>query len=95
MNTENPVKGEPAVAEEKWHGTSGGYTNHSCRCDACKKAWATMVKDMRLRRKSAPTPDHVHGTENGYGNYGCRCDDCRTAWSTACRIRRQKKADKQ
>lgn len=26
------------------HGTSGGYTNHRCRCDLCKKAWREAHK---------------------------------------------------
>lgn len=26
---------------ERWHGTSGGYSNHRCRCDECKRAWAS------------------------------------------------------
>jgi len=28
---------EPANAE--WHGTLNGYTNHSCGCVDCKRAW--------------------------------------------------------
>ena len=23
---------------ETWHGTAGGYTNHACRCEACREA---------------------------------------------------------
>ncbi len=23
---------------EPWHGTSGGYTNHGCRCERCREA---------------------------------------------------------
>jgi hypothetical protein len=26
--------------DEDWHGTLGGYTNHDCRCQLCKKAHA-------------------------------------------------------
>lgn len=65
--------------DEPWHGTRGGYTNHHCRCDACRAALAQAVRVARARRKAAPTPDYVHGTTNGYSNYGCRCTACRTA----------------
>ncbi|MCD6056536.1 MAG: hypothetical protein K0R44_8 [Thermomicrobiales bacterium] len=32
-----------------WCGTSGGYGNHHCRCDACRAANAAMAKDWRDR----------------------------------------------
>lgn len=26
------------MSAEAWHGTIGGYTNHGCRCTACRAA---------------------------------------------------------
>lgn len=41
--------------KEGWHGTAGGYTNHSCRCDECREAWRKYHTkggyDKRLRDK--------------------------------------------
>lgn len=31
------------------HGTSNGYTNLKCRCDACRAAWAAYKRDCTLR----------------------------------------------
>lgn len=27
-----------------WCGTPGGYTNHRCRCERCREAWAIAHK---------------------------------------------------
>lgn len=57
------------------HGTPGGYTNHACRCDLCKAAWAAAKYELRHRHH-----DYIpHGTDGGYTNYMCRCEACRTA----------------
>lgn len=64
---------------ETWHGTSGGYTNHKCRCDECRAAWAAAFKRWRHSRQGR-CPDTAHGTDNGYLNYGCRCDECKAAY---------------
>ena len=70
------------ITTEKWHGTAGGYSNHRCRCDRCRKAWAVEVAASKNRRAARPIPPRVHGTQNGYGNYKCRCPECTRAWST-------------
>lgn len=41
-----------SAANERWHGTSGGYTNHHCKCIRCLDAWATDVA-ARNQKKSA------------------------------------------
>lgn len=65
-----------------WHGTTGGYSNHGCRCPQCRKAWAAYCR----KRKRERTPENApHGTTNGYHNYRCRCDRCRAAWAAASR----------
>lgn len=33
------------------HGTSWGYRNHGCRCDACSEAHSVQQKGYRLQRK--------------------------------------------
>ena len=33
------------------HGTVTGYTNHKCRCDDCRGAWAAYVKTYRASNK--------------------------------------------
>lgn len=64
---------------ERWHGTSGGYSNHQCGCKPCKAAFSQAQKISSQRRRDKPVPEHVHGTPNGYGNWHCRCDRCLTA----------------
>lgn len=34
---------------EAWHGTPGGYTNHRCRCDECRAAWAEYQRGYYSR----------------------------------------------
>jgi hypothetical protein len=78
------------MTSERWHGTAGGYTNHRCRCDPCRDAWADMCYRMRQNRTQRPTPDHVHGSANGYGNYGCRCKECTHAWAVVSREQKRR-----
>lgn len=79
-----------------WHGTSGGYTNHSCRCRPCTDAHSAVMYRRKQRRKTEPVPEHVHGTPNGYGNYGCRCRPCTDAWTrdTVARTKRREERRK-
>lgn len=32
------------------HGTTGAYTNHACRCAACRAAWVAYNRKNRKRR---------------------------------------------
>jgi len=32
-----------------WCGTPGGYSNHACKCDACKAAWAEARRAYMAR----------------------------------------------
>ena len=68
-----------------WHGTSGGYTNHKCRCDYCVVAWnAYHTATIRSLRKEIAQKEGVvleianHGTESGYSR-GCSCSKCKEA----------------
>lgn len=79
-------------ATARWHGTSGGYSNHKCRCEKCRAAWAERIRRSKESRRLKPVPPEVHGTQNGYGNYGCRCTQCTQTWNSAAlaRMRRRK-----
>lgn len=77
----------PKPPEEWEHGSYSTYSNHKCRCDECKAAWAAFCRDQKAKRQARETPSHVHGTENGYGNYGCRCEACTAAWTVGTNAR--------
>jgi len=64
--------------KEKWHGTPGGYSNHRCRCDACRTAWNLQSSTYRRRRRAnyVYREDDPHGTEAGYQR-GCTCIECK------------------
>lgn len=64
-----------------WHGTLGGYTNHRCRCTACRAAHNAYAKAVRRGERVVESPRWRHGTLTGYGLHACRCEPCRTAWS--------------
>lgn len=83
---------KPKDPSEWVHGSYSTYSNHKCRCDECRAAWAAFCADQKAKRQAGETPSHVHGTENGYGNYGCRCEACTAAWTvgTTERWRRRK-----
>ena len=64
------------VLAEPWHGTLGGYRNHTCRCGPCNAANTAWQKAWRERMRAEGREPAVHGA-GGYTNYGCRCTDCR------------------
>lgn len=66
----------PLPTDDPRHGTAGGYTNHRCRCQACRAANAKEHQEASRRRSERPIPDHVHGSMNGYRNYRCGCEKC-------------------
>jgi hypothetical protein len=93
------------VNVERWHGTSGGYTNHKCRCDECRAAWRAYISRRRAERyaevNGGPASDDVrakkladvkHGTESTYTNWGCRCRPCTDGHNAYCRAARQRRA---
>lgn len=57
------------------HGTSNGYRNLGCRCEACKAANTEDQRRLREERR-ARAEDIPHGTMSGYSNWGCRCEEC-------------------
>lgn len=82
---------------ESWHGTSGGYCNHGCRCDACRDAHRLAHKRHRTNRyaERVEVGDQLvhlsapHGTVRAYDYFGCRCDDCRSTHARRRRAQRR------
>lgn len=62
---------------ERWHGTTGGYSNHKCRCDPCRLAWNAYCAERKrkARRNFTPAPGDEHGLEKTYQK-GCKCALC-------------------
>jgi hypothetical protein len=44
-----------------WCGTPGGYSNHACKCDACKEAWRLARLDYMARN---PHQREAHRARN-------------------------------
>ena len=40
---------------ERWHGTLGGYTNHTCRCEPCRTAAAEHARTYRAANREKRT----------------------------------------
>jgi hypothetical protein len=43
---------ESKPIDEPWQGTAGGYINHGCRCERCRKAHAKAVSIYREGQKA-------------------------------------------
>lgn len=81
----NPI--QPGDGDPR-HGTAGGYTNHGCRCAACRAANARMnLRARETRRVKLADDDPRHGQDATYTNHGCRCASCRAAHAIASRDR--------
>lgn len=50
---------------EKWHGTSGGYTNHKCRCNDCREAWRVQ-HFAYIQRSPIQRERHANYSANRY-----------------------------
>jgi len=73
-----PKEPEPQPVEpSRWHehGTRSAYLYHRCRCDECRTANASYMKDLRSRHANGGYISYVHGTRGRYGQ-GCRCVIC-------------------
>lgn len=76
------------------HGSHSTYTNHGCRCDACRAANVQFNASARLRRREEMQVGVVsppHGVESTYFNYMCRCDECRAEHARRDRERRARR----
>ena len=63
------------------HGTTNGYGNLGCRCEACREAHRqNHNRYMKKVRESGQLLGDAakHGTSYRY-DVGCRCDECREA----------------
>ena len=47
------AKREPLSPDDYRHGTASAYSNYRCRCDACRRAWATYMREYYARRRAA------------------------------------------
>jgi hypothetical protein len=82
------------AADDPRHGTTNGYCNLGCRCDACRNAWTRYFVDWQHRTgRTRPVAvyraevaqraeDYPHGTPAKYKR-GCRCDECRAHQAAA------------
>lgn len=80
------------------HGTLSTYTNHGCRCEACKRANADYHRNLRRTRRAAlaagRAPGLKHGSFSTYTNHGCRCEACKRAKREYRRRYRQRRANR-
>lgn len=80
------VIGGRLVTPEAPHGTRDGYSGWCCRCQSCTSAWATYIRNLRMKRLATriegddgyliATAAPRHGTVSTYANSGCRCRPC-------------------
>lgn len=45
---------------ERWHGTSGGYSNHKCKCGPCTKAFAAAHRLSQQKLIANRVVEHEH-----------------------------------
>lgn len=60
------------------HGTSNGYGNLRCRCEACRRGNRLQHAEYMSRVRASGQPRGEHGGRVAYDS-GCRCDVCRDA----------------
>ena len=85
---------ESRKRKEVAHGTANAYSNHGCRCDACREANTKHVDSWRKRYPDhVPKTEIVHGTPYAYESRQCRCDSCKEAASKKLRDWRAKNPD--
>lgn len=77
------------------------YSNHRCRCEACKRANADAqtayqrrlgrrpAAEVFVERRAAAEARDNHGTEGRY-RLGCHCRPCKDASAAARRSRRER-----
>lgn len=94
MAEAKPRRRKPMGADDPRHGTTNGYGNLGCRCDACKEAnrvgHAKYMAQARAHRRELGE----HGSSLRYDT-GCRCDECREAHNAKSReYKRSRRAQK-
>lgn len=65
-----------------WCGTVGGYSNHDCRCEACRAAWSDYMRLYIAERKAAD-PEFAEAERRRKAEYNAR----RTARARAARAK--------
>lgn len=61
------------------HGDCSTYSNHRCRCEDCRAAWAAYCQGLKLARQRGGRVLGPHGRYSTYTNWMCRCPLCREA----------------
>lgn len=83
---------KPLPPGDPRHGTTNGYGNLGCRCDACREAHRINHRKYMDRMRAEGRTLGRHGTALSYDS-GCRCDDCREAHNAKSReYKRARKA---
>lgn len=86
------ILAEEFIGPDRWHGTTGGTTNHACKCLACRTVWTAHCLQARKDRAKLINPDDPrHGKYTFYANHGCRCEPCTTAHRIATYARLERK----
>lgn len=71
------AKNTELAADDPRHGTTNGYGNLGCRCEACRAAHRASHAAYLARQRAAGRIIGAHGSEVAYET-GCRCEPCRT-----------------
>ena len=75
------------------HGTVNGYSNHRCRCDACRQANTAHSRAYMQRVRAERRILGTHPSSIAY-NSGCRCDSCREHHNARSRESKARKREK-
>lgn len=67
------VVGEDGLSDDDpRHGTYNGYSNHDCRCDACRAANTVYMAEKRAERAAETTCPNCGGPGGVYAENTCR-----------------------
>ena len=68
---------------EAWHGTTGGHSNHQCKCHACREAWNAYCRIYRQARRAIGICMQCAQPATPYA----RCDEHRLTHNAKMRMR--------
>jgi hypothetical protein len=80
----------PLSPDDPRHGTTNGYGNLGCRCDACREAARVSHAAYMTRVRAEGRIVGGHGTTTAYDT-GCRCNRCREAHNAKSRAFKAKR----
>lgn len=70
------------------HGRYSNYSNATCRCPECTRAWTVKLAELRAERKVSGIVKGEHGKYSTYTNWSCRCEPCRADSARQSRMNR-------